>query len=136
VVTLYKSTANEVVVTLSEFTTIDDPGYLFEFKNKETNVKEYCLVGAELSNNIARYNKFIITDSATPDLLNSEVNLSPGDYIYTVYQLSEEQVENLPTINVDSYTIVEGPTHARVRLTSSTPNTFYNEAPLTNTVYE
>ena len=135
-VSITKNTVNTVVVTLTENTTITSPNYLFEFRNKETKSYSYCLVGTDLTSSTTR-NEFVIEDRTSPDPLLSQVSLSVGDYVYKVYELTDVQVSalNFTSIDTSNYGVVEGPGRAMVYSTS-TPNTFYSNASVTNTVYE
>ena len=102
---LNENTANIVVLTLTEKTTINAPTYLFRFVNKQTNV-EYVCIQSDTSVFKSRYNKFTITtQSTTPNPLLGQLRLSLGDeyeyYIYAQvsttnldYKLSNEMVES------------------------------------------
>ena len=102
---LQENTANIVVLTLSEKTTINAPTYLFRFVNKQTN-QEYVCIQTDTSVFKSRYNKFTITtQSTTPNPLLGQLKLSLGDeyeyYIYAQvsttnldYKLSNEMVES------------------------------------------
>lgn len=137
VITLFKNTANSITVTLAEKTTISNPNYLFEFINKETHVKYYCIIGEDLTTSLERYNKFIITEKIEPDVLQSEINLSVGQYSYEAFQLTDVQLAglNLNSVDTSIYTSVEGPEQMRVKEPVEI-NTFYEGTPVTNTVYE
>lgn len=82
-----KASANIVVLTLKEKTTLTNPKYLFVFKNDQTNV-ESKFIAADTSSYTDRYNKFTITEKATnPNNLIGEVTLSlDGFYTYTIYE--------------------------------------------------
>ena len=102
---LQENTANIVVLTLSEKTTINAPTYLFRFVNKQTNV-EYVCIQTDTSVFKSRYNKFTITtQNTTPNPLLGQLKLTLGDeyeyYIYAQesttnldYTLSNEMVES------------------------------------------
>ena len=102
---LQENTANIVVLTLTEKTTINAPTYLFRFVNKQTNV-EYVCIQTDTSVFKSRYNKFTITtQTTTPNALLGQLKLSLGDeyeyYIYAQisttnldYKLSDEMVES------------------------------------------
>jgi hypothetical protein len=101
---LQENTANIVVLTLTEKTTINAPTYLFRFVNKQTNV-EYVCIQSDTSVFKSRYNKFTITTQTTaPNPLLGQLKLSLGDeykyYIYAQisttnldYKLANEMVE-------------------------------------------
>lgn len=102
---LQENTANIVVLTLTEKTTISAPTYLFRFVNKQTNV-EYVCIQSDTSVFKSRYNKFTITtQNTTPNPLLGQLKLTLGDeyeyYIYAQvsttnldYKLSNEMVES------------------------------------------
>jgi hypothetical protein len=102
---LQENTANIVVLTLTEKTTINAPTYLFRFVNKQTNV-EYVCIQTDTSVFKSRYNKFTITtQTTTPNPLLGQLKLSLGDeyeyYIYAQisttnldYKLANEMVES------------------------------------------
>ena len=102
---LQENTANIVVLTLTEKTTINAPTYLFRFVNKQTNV-EYLCISADTSVYKSRYNKFTITtQNTTPNPLLGQLKLTLGDeyeyYIYAQvsttnldYTLSNQMVES------------------------------------------
>lgn len=102
---LQENTANIVVLTLTEKTTINAPTYLFRFVNKQTNV-EYVCIQSDTSVFKSRYNKFTITtQNTTPNPLLGQLKLTLGDeyeyYIYAQisttnldYKLSNEMVES------------------------------------------
>jgi len=136
VVSITKNTVNTVIVTLTENVTISNPNFIFEFRNKETELYSYCLVGADTLTSSTR-NGFEIEDKTSPNPLLSQVNLSVGDYVYKVYELSSSQVSalNFNSIDTSSYNSVEGPGRAMV-YDEQTVNTFYSGASVSNMVYE
>lgn len=80
--------SNVVVVTLSEKISINNPYYLFEFINNQTQIKYYC-IATDLSVYPERYNKFTIIIKSSPNALNGEINIPLGDeYTYNVYEQS------------------------------------------------
>jgi len=82
--TINKNAINDIVVTVTEKTTIDNPIYLFEFFNKETKDFSYCI--SENTSTQDRYDSFSIEDTNTPDPLMGQVNLTTGEYRYKIYQ--------------------------------------------------
>ena len=83
---LNKNTANTIALTLTEKVTIENPLFLIQFENKQSDVTTNIMV-ADTSIYKDRYNKFIITEKVTPDPLLGELTLSEGDYIYYAYQV-------------------------------------------------
>lgn len=82
-----KSSGNEVVLTLSEKTTITNPNYLFEFTNDATKeVKTFIAV--DYSNNKERFNIFDIIETSTENLLTGRVHLSVGAWKYRIFEQS------------------------------------------------
>ena len=84
---LERSTSNDVVVTLTEKTTIDNPTYLFSFKNDTTNVYKN-FIAIDISTSTNRYNEFTIVEvgAGAEDLLTGEIRLTDyGFYSYFIY---------------------------------------------------
>ena len=75
--------ANEIALTLSEKGSA--AYYLFKFQSDNTEAVEYC-VATDSSLYPERFNKFTITEQASPDNLNAEVELpTEGQWRYWVY---------------------------------------------------
>ncbi len=124
-----KNTTNLMRPTLKEETTLASVFYLFKFTNA-TNVPVYCIPSDTASaQQIDRSNKFIITDTASPNPLNGEVNLSPGDYDLIIYEQSSST--NLDPTGLNE---VEREIIKVVDLNASeTPQ--YTEGEITNKIY-
>lgn len=81
-----KSQTNTVVLTLTEKVSIDNPSFLFEFRDDQTNVSQYFIC-ADISAYVYRYNKFVITEKTSPNALAGEVYLrNHGFYNYIIRQ--------------------------------------------------
>ena len=80
-----KNSSNEVVLTLSEKTSITSPTYLFEFTNDSTKQTK-VFISADLSINKERYNEFNIIETSTEVPLTGRVSLTVGDWKYKIYQ--------------------------------------------------
>lgn len=80
-----KGEINQVVITVTEQTTISSPYYLFEFISKATKIPTYCIAQATTT---ARCDTFQITEKSNPVAASGEVSLAEGDYTYKVYQQS------------------------------------------------
>lgn len=80
-----KNSSNEVVLTLSEKTSITSPTYLFEFTNDSTKQTK-VFISADYSNNKERFNVFNIIETATEVPLTGRVSLTVGDWKYKIYQ--------------------------------------------------
>jgi len=78
---ILKAHVNEVVVTLTELTTISPAYYLFEFQNDSDKVKHYFTM-PDTSAFTYRYNKFELEEGVT-------VTLPLGFGKYTVYAQSD-----------------------------------------------
>jgi hypothetical protein len=85
VISIVKNSVNTVVVTLEEKRTLTVGKYLFEFIHDQTKTKCYC-VGVNLSSYTGRYDKFAITDTASPIALSGQVNLKKGFGKYNIYE--------------------------------------------------
>ena len=126
---LDKLTANTIVLTLFEKTTLSPAYYLIEFINKQTFIKSYC-IPTELSTEIPRYNKFVLTDSLTPNPLTGGINLQIGSFEYNVYEQS-----STTNLNPSGLTIVESGIGNMYDVSTNT-NTSYPSTAVTNTRYE
>ena len=92
-----KNSTNNVVVTLTENSTVTNPIYLFMFTNQTSNVP-YYFIGTDTSSYKTRYNKFSIIEKVSANTLNGEVTLGfNGYYNYTVYQTSLANTSGLTT---------------------------------------
>lgn len=81
-----KDNTNNVVVTVTENSTVTNPIYLFLFQN-QTTFDKYYFIATDISTFKERYNKFIVTEKANPNTLSGEVRLSfKGLYNYCIYQ--------------------------------------------------
>lgn len=120
-ITINRGAENDVVLTLSEKTTITNATYLFTFiKDQSTTTKSF--IATSIANNI-RYNRFTIEESNTEDLENGVVTLErDGQWSYTIR-------EQASTTNLDpllSGDIVEEGI-VKIFETSSTIPTFTEE---------
>lgn len=83
------SGSNDVVVTLTENSTVTDPIYLFRFFNQQNNTNYYVIQPSDTSEFKQRYNRFDIILTADPNTLAGEIDLPlNGFYNYEVYQTS------------------------------------------------
>jgi hypothetical protein len=80
-----KNSSNEVVLTLSEKTSIVNATYLFEFINDATKETK-LFISADYSNNKERFNIFNIIETSTEVPLTGRVNLTVGNWKYNIYQ--------------------------------------------------
>ncbi len=129
-ITITRGTTNTIILTLTEKVSIGSPVFLFVFTNDQTR-QAYSCIAADQSEFTYRYNEFLITETASPNLLTSEISLpAPGDYHYAVYQQTS-------TSSLDP-TLADGllETGKMVVLTTSTDtNNTYDSEPKTNIVY-
>ena len=122
-------TANTVIVTATEKATLDDPVWLFQFKNQTTGDSVYC-IATDVSDYDYRYNKFVITETSSPNNLNGEVDLvEAGLYDYFVYE--QESTTNL---DPDLATSLCEQGFMRVAVTTA-PYANYDDQDKTYTVY-
>jgi len=80
-----KNSSNEVVLTLSEKTSIVGATYLFEFINDATKETK-LFISQDYSNNKERFNIFNIIETSTEVPLTGRVKLSIGNWKYNIYQ--------------------------------------------------
>jgi hypothetical protein len=89
---------NEVVVTLTEKSTLPNPIYLFKFVNQTSNFA-YWFIASDTSQFKERYNKFNVTESvySNPnDTLYGTIELGlQGLYDYEIYQTTLTNLNDL-----------------------------------------
>jgi hypothetical protein len=84
--------ANNVILTLTEKVTIQNPYFLFALNSIQLNSTVYFLA-TDISLYTERYNKFIWTIKSDPNNNAGEFLLPiEGLYSYTVYQLTSPQL--------------------------------------------
>lgn len=70
--------------TLRESSIIPTPTYLWQLTNATNNPVYF--IAQELSSQLNRYNKFLITETSNPNPLLGQVELQTGDYDYKVFE--------------------------------------------------
>ena len=99
-----KNIVNNIVLTLSESSTISNPNYLFKFEydfNMEPN--EIFFTTADVSNYTERYNLFSLTENATGSTNggnNVALNLERGQYTYSIYEATASTLSVSATTGV------------------------------------
>jgi len=114
-----KGAANNIVLTLTENSSLTAPFYLFVFENEyETDVEPIELYLPDTSTATNRYNLFVLTEG---DGTGDDVELIKGQYTYKIYEAATQ-----PSTVTDTTEIVieEG------RMVTSTDN------PTFTTVYD
>lgn len=128
--TITQNSANTLILTLTERTTLSSPIFLFVFTSEQMK-QSYACIAADTSNYTYRYNEFVITEKAIPDTLSGEINIPyPGEYTYEVYEQSSGT--NLDPANAT--TLLETGV-LKVKPDTSATNTTYDSEPKTNTIY-
>lgn len=98
-----KSSANDVVLTLSELATSPSADYLFVLTHDLSG--EEKIFAAPLVETNGRFDRFVITDTPTEDPLSGEVDLREGFHAYVVHQVPRTSP---PTLDpADSQGVVE-----------------------------
>lgn len=85
-ITLLKGQANNVVVTLYESATIEEPYFVFEFTHKFTGEVKVC-TAPDISTSVGRYNEFVLTPDSG-DQLDGHAELKAGFHSYRCLQAS------------------------------------------------
>jgi len=81
-----KTSSNTVCLTLSEKTTLTTAVYLFEFIKDGSPGIVKSFIAQDIAINKYRINEFVITESATENLLTGTISLNDGKYQYNVYE--------------------------------------------------
>ena len=119
---LNQNTTNNIVLTLREVTTIENPYYLFVITSDSTNESK-IFTGVDISSNIVRYNEFNIELNSTEDLNDSIINLPlKGFYKYKIYStsvLNDLDVSNTTELVEEGKVYVDGTDGTEFTYTSS-----------------
>lgn len=101
-----KNSLNNVVLTLSESSTLNNPFYLFQFTNDwnvEENPTSIFFTTPDTSLYTERYNLFQITESTTGSTTGGtsvSLSLTNGQYNYNVYESSASTLSISATTGV------------------------------------
>jgi hypothetical protein len=76
---IQKGTSSNLIVTVTELTTVSPVFYLFEFEHEQSFLKYYCIL-PNLSTATSRYDEFLLVDGVD---VNFEYD---GYYTYRIYQ--------------------------------------------------
>ncbi len=88
-----KASTNNVVLTLTEKVTINNPVFLFEFICDQTRDR-FFFIADDVSEFTDRYNEFSIIEKLNPVALNGEISLvRAGFYSYKIRE--QESLTNL-----------------------------------------
>ena len=132
-----KNNTNNVVVTLTENSTVTNPIYLFMFTNQTSNVP-YYFIATDTSIYKTRYNKFSVIEKVAANTLNGEVTLGfNGFYNYTVYQTSLSNTSGLTTA-IDAVPFITKSVEVGVVnvVLDTITNTEYDVQDETNIIYQ
>jgi hypothetical protein len=91
---IHKNTDNNVVVTLKDSTTIEDPVYTLLITSNENTSQTLITLVDDISINIARYNQFLLNDP-------TDIDIPTGWYDYFIF-------ESVGTFNQATDKIIEG----------------------------
>lgn len=126
-ISIVKNSANTVVLTLEEKRTITVGKYLFQFVHDQTGDISYC-VATDTSTYAERYNKFTITETASPTPTSGQVELSAGFGKYYIYEQASST-----NLNPSGLTLVE---QGKYLVTTTLPTDYSHVPTLTEVVYE
>lgn len=137
VIILDKNTDNVVVLTLTEKTTVTPVSYVVEFISEQTKDSYYTLLGSNQSSYTTRFDEFTITETASPNTVNAEIELSVGSYDYKVWQTSDSTIFWTNASNITS-AVTKSVIEYGKAVCKDTPasNTEYSGATSTNVIYE
>lgn len=122
-----QTTSNEVYLTLTELSTLENPVYLFQFICDQTQ-QGFTFIAEDTSAYTDRYNKFIIIEKVNPNNLLGEVRLAvEGYYSYKVW----EQVSSTNLVAPTTTPLELG----KVKVTGTAEVTYTHEYSPNNIVY-
>ena len=125
-INIERNSANTLALTLTERGTATY--YLFKFQSDNTEAVKYC-IATDSSLYPERFNKFTITEQASPDNLNAEVELpTEGQWRYFVYA-------NSSSSNLDPTGLLELESGIVKVTGTQTPVTSYSGGNSTYVVY-
>jgi len=76
---ILKASSSNLIVTVTELTTVSPVYYLFEFEHEQSFLKYYCIL-ANISTGTSRYDEFLLVDGV-------DVTFDyDGYYTYRIYQ--------------------------------------------------
>ena len=126
-VSLVLNSANTVVVTLAEKTTLTGTVYyLFKFVNDQSGETKYC-IPTDTSSYTYRYNQFTITEQANPVAASGQVRLQTGFGKYNIYE--QASASNL---NPSGLTLVE---QGKYLVTTTLPTEYSHTQTINEYVY-
>ena len=97
VIRINKNSVNNIVVTLTENSTVANPIYLFKFTDQQSK-KDCYFIASDTSAFTQRFNQFSVTEKENPNTLIGEVELlNQGFYNYTIYQTDLVNTSGLAT---------------------------------------
>ena len=76
---IQKATSSNLIVTVTELTTVSPVYYLFEFEHEQSFLKYYCIL-TNISTGTSRYDEFVLEDGV--DVIFDY----DGYYTYRIYQ--------------------------------------------------
>ena len=78
---------NTIILTLNESKTLTNPYYLMKMVSSDSRTVKTFILASDLSGHTDRFNKFVITESATEVLTSGTVTLKPtGIWDWEVYE--------------------------------------------------
>jgi hypothetical protein len=93
---------NQVVLTLTEVTTVSTPHYLFAFRNEMNTTSSIQLfTTTDLSLYPERYNLFVLNEPV-------DIILNQGQFVYQIYQSSTPYILPLTIAQTTGVVIEEG----------------------------
>ena len=89
-ITINRGSFNELVVTLQEKVTIENPNYLLQVFSNDNHTEKVIRMTGDSSSNIVRWNKLPLkeVELVDEDLENGLVYLPEGSYDYKFFQTS------------------------------------------------
>ena len=99
---LEQGVINQIVLTLTEVTTVATPHYLFAFRNEfNTTSSTQLFTTADISSYPERYNLFVLNEPV-------DIILKQGQFIYEIYQSSTPYILPLTIAQTTGVVIEEG----------------------------
>lgn len=133
-VEILKNSTNEVILTLKEKVTLQNPNYLFQFTNEMSGYEIIFVASGDTSTYPSRYNQFFITEDiiSNQNLYNGIINLpNTGFYAYKIYETIATIPQNL-SISATTSLLEEG--RIEVIDITTTGNTYFDQTWVKNDI--
>lgn len=105
---VFQAGANYIYPTLNEAKTLESPEYVLVLKEDLRKTQVACKLGTDLSTYPERNNKFLVTVTATPNPLLSQITLKDLHHHYFIYERADADAFDFDNINTTDLETLSG----------------------------